>query len=295
VSATGQVNIVKLQLFQQLQAKGYVRARIDGDIYELDEPPALALRQKHTIEVVIDRFKVKTEDQDNLRIRLSESFENALNLANGLAVIASMNNDFPEQICSSQWACPECGYSLSELEPRLFSFNSPMGACARCDGLGIEPRNDDKPSQPCAQCQGNRLNSSAQNVFIQGRSITDIVNYSIESCHDFFQHLSLTGNRASIAEKIQKEIIARLSFLLNVGLDYLSLSRSAETLSGGEAQRIRLASQIGSGLVGVMYILDEPSIGLHQRDNERLLKTLFDLKGLSFPLLEIFKVLYSYY
>ena len=269
-----------IQLFQQLQAKGYVRARIDGDIYELDEPPALALRQKHTIEVVIDRFKVKTEDQDNLRIRLSESFENALNLANGLAVIASMNNDFPEQICSSQWACPECGYSLSELEPRLFSFNSPMGACARCDGLGIEARNDDKPSQPCAQCQGNRLNSSAQNVFIQGKSITDIVNYSIESCHDFFQHLSLTGNRASIAEKIQKEIIARLSFLLNVGLDYLSLSRSAETLSGGEAQRIRLASQIGSGLVGVMYILDEPSIGLHQRDNERLLKTLFDLRDL---------------
>lgn len=271
------------QLIKSLQSKGYIRARIDGDIYELDDPPTLSLRHKHTIEVIVDRFKVNTiesEQLENLRIRLSESFENALNLSNGLAFVVSMDKLFDDYIFSSQWACTECGYSLSELEPRLFSFNSPLGACSYCDGLGVESREEEMPSKPCPKCNGHRLNASAQNVFVHNKSITEIVNFSIEETYDFFQHLQLQGNRAAIAEKIQKEILARLSFLINVGLDYLSLSRSAETLSGGEAQRIRLASQIGSGLVGVMYILDEPSIGLHQRDNTRLLKTLFDLRDL---------------
>ncbi len=374
-----------VQLLQQLQAKGYVRARIDGDLYELDMPPRLALRKKHTIEVVVDRFKVR----DDLAQRLSESFENALNLSGGVVLVASLDNAFPEMVFSSKFACTVCGYSLSELEPRLFSFNNPVGACPECDGLGVDHFFDparvvhdakrslaegairgwdkrttyyyalfeslakqvgfslDVPfsdldesiqqlilygshqeaftfyypnahggplikkhifegvipnmqrryresdsqtvrddlasylsSRPCASCQGQRLNQSARHVFIEDKNLPELVNYSIESCYEFFKHLTLSGNRGEIAAKINQEIIERLGFLVNVGLDYLSLSRSAETLSGGEAQRIRLASQIGSGLVGVMYILDEPSIGLHQRDNARLLQTLQRLKNL---------------
>ncbi len=371
-----------VQLFQQLQAKGYVRARIDGDIYELDEPPTLSLRQKHTIDVVVDRFKVRAD----LSARLSESFENALNLADGLVVVASMDHQFTDLVLSSKFACPECGYSLSELEPRLFSFNNPVGACPECDGLGVDhpervvhdatlsladgairgwdkkthyyfalmesiathfnfsldnafcdlPKkiqdivlygSGDEPiafqyqrssgglfikkhafegvipnmqrryresesasvreelakylsSRPCQTCCGARLCEAARHVFIQDKNLPEISAYSIEESHDFFQRLNLPGSKGEIANKINKEIVERLGFLVNVGLDYLTLSRSAETLSGGEAQRIRLASQIGSGLVGVMYILDEPSIGLHQRDNERLLKTLFHLRDL---------------
>ncbi|ARH01179.1 excinuclease ABC subunit UvrA [Legionella micdadei] len=374
-----------VQLLQQLQAQGYVRARIDGELYELDDPPKLTLRQKHTIEVVIDRFKVRAD----LTQRLSESFENALNRAEGLAIVASVDGEFPEMVFSSKFACPECGYSLSELEPRVFSFNNPVGACPSCDGLGVDQFFDpervvhdktaslaegairgwdrkttyyypmleslarhydfnietpfcDLPeaiqdivlygsgkeviefhyqrahgdymvknhpfegvipnmqrryresdsslireelakylsSRPCQLCHGARLREEARHVFIDNKNLPEITSYSIEKAHEFFSTLELTGYRGEIAAKINKEIVERLGFLVNVGLDYLSLARSAETLSGGEAQRIRLASQIGSGLVGVMYILDEPSIGLHQRDNERLLNTLLHLRNL---------------
>nr|WP_241969616.1 excinuclease ABC subunit UvrA [Legionella sainthelensi] len=375
----------QVQLLQQLQAQGYVRARIDGELYELDSPPKLGLRTKHTIEVVVDRFKVRPE----IAQRLSESFENALNLAEGLALVASMDNQFNELVFSSKFACPECGYSLSELEPRLFSFNNPVGACPSCDGLGVDQFFDpervvhdqtaslaegairgwdkkntyyysmleslavhygfdtntsfcDLPekmrhiilygsgqeliefhyhrpsggqmvkrhafegiipnmqrryresdsgmireelakylsSRPCLSCQGARLRVEARHVFIDNKNLPEITAYSIENAYDFFKNLRMTGYKGEIAAKINKEIVERLGFLVNVGLDYLSLARSAETLSGGEAQRIRLASQIGSGLVGVMYILDEPSIGLHQRDNDRLLKTLMHLRNL---------------
>jgi excinuclease ABC subunit A len=373
----------QVQLIQQLQAKGYVRARIDGVLYELDSPPKLGLRTKHTIDVVVDRFKVRPD----MAQRLSESFENALNLAEGIAVVASLENQFADLICSSKFACPECGYSLSELEPRLFSFNNPVGACPSCDGLGVDQffdpervihnadaslaegaiRGWDKKttyyysmleslgkhygfttdtvfkdlseeqkkiilygsgseviefhyhrpngsyrvkrhafegiipnmhrryhesdsgmireelvkylsSRPCQACQGARLREEARHVFIGDKNLPEITAYPIEKSYEFFKNLHLKGNKGEIAAKINKEIVERLGFLVNVGLEYLSLTRSAETLSGGEAQRIRLASQIGSGLVGVMYILDEPSIGLHQRDNERLLKTLRHLR-----------------
>jgi len=374
-----------LQLLQQLQAQGYVRARIDGEICELDAPPKMALRQKHSIDVVVDRFKIRPD----IAQRLSESFENALNLADGIAYVASLDDSFEPIVFSSKFACPECGYSLSELEPRLFSFNNPMGACPSCDGLGVDQFFDparvihnetaslatgairgwdkkttyyyplleslaahyqfdinlafcDLPedirnkvlygsgkeeiefhyqrprggymlkrhpfegvipnmqrryhesdssmvreelakylsSRPCQTCFGARLREEARHVFIDDKTLPEISAYSIEESYEFFKHLKLSGNRGEIAGKINKEIVERLGFLVNVGLDYLSLTRSAETLSGGEAQRIRLASQIGSGLVGVMYILDEPSIGLHQRDNERLLKTLRRLRDL---------------
>lgn len=374
-----------LQLLQQLQARGYVRARIDGELCELDSPPKLSLRQKHTIEVVVDRFKIRPD----LAQRLSESFENALNLADGIALVFSLDNAFEPLVFSSKFACPECGYSLTELEPRLFSFNNPQGACPSCDGLGVDQyfdaervihdttaslangairgwdkktlyyypmlqalarhfqfdtetpfcdlpqdlqnkvlygsgdeiiefqyhrprggfmlkrhpfegvipnmerryRESDSPmvreelakylsTRPCQACSGTRLREEARNVFIDNKNLSDICAWPIETTHHFFKQLKLAGYRGEIAAKINKEIIERLGFLVNVGLDYLSLTRSAETLSGGEAQRIRLASQIGSGLVGVMYILDEPSIGLHQRDNERLLKTLRHLRDL---------------
>ena len=374
-----------LHLLQQLQAQGYVRARIDGEMYELDSPPALSLRKKHTIEVVVDRFKIRPD----LGPRLSESFENALNLAEGLVLVVAMDDSFAEKVFSSKWACSSCGYSLSELEPRLFSFNNPMGACTACDGLGVDqffdvarvvqddtlsladgairgwdkrtsyyyalleslaahfhfsievPFCDLPPSvrdlilygsgeeavefhyqrprggyvvkkhpfegiipnmqrryresdsfhvredlakylstRPCPLCSGTRLCEAARHVFIGTTNLPDIVSFSIDEAYAFFNQLQLTGARGEIATKINKEIIDRLGFLVNVGLEYLSLSRSSETLSGGEAQRIRLAGQIGSGLVGVMYILDEPSIGLHQRDNARLLKTLLHLRDL---------------
>ncbi len=374
----------QLQLLQQLQAKGYVRARIDGILCELDSPPKLGLRTKHTIEVVVDRLKVRPD----MAQRLSESFENALLLAEGIAVAASMDNQFDDLLFSSKFACSECGYSLSELEPRLFSFNNPVGACPACDGLGVDQffdpdrvihnaaaslaegaiRGWDKKtnyyysmleslarhygfdtntpfcdltddqqkmvlygsgreviefnyhrpkggymkkrhtfegiipnmqrryhesdsgmvreelakylsSRPCQTCFGARLREEARHVFIDDKNLPEISAYSIEKSHEFFKNLRLPGYKGEIAAKINKEIVDRLGFLVNVGLDYLSLTRSAETLSGGEAQRIRLASQIGSGLVGVMYILDEPSIGLHQRDNDRLLGTLVHLRN----------------
>jgi excinuclease ABC subunit A len=375
-----------VQLMQDLMAQGFIRARINGEVYELDDPPRLDLRRKHNIEAVVDRFKVK----DDLKLRLAESFETALRLADGTARVVFMDDPHAEPLVfSDRFACNICGYSLTELEPRLFSFNNPTGACQGCDGLGvkqffdpdrvivnsdlslaggairgwdrkttyyfqmiqslakhydfdIETPFDELPdelqqivlfgsgkekiefyyansrgmeikqkhrfegvipnlerryketessavreeltrylnSQACPDCDGTRLNRSARNVFITGRSLPEVSEMSVGHARDFFQALELDGWRATIAEKIVKEIGDRLGFLSDVGLDYLSLDRSAETLSGGEAQRIRLASQIGSGLVGVMYILDEPSIGLHQRDNQRLLGTLIHLRDI---------------
>lgn len=375
-----------IQLIEELKSQGFIRARVDGEIFELDQVPKLNLRKKHTIEVVVDRIKVRPDIQQ----RLAESFETATRLAEGLASIAPMQkNEFPEKVFSSKFACPECGYSLEELEPRLFSFNNPAGACPVCDGLGVQQtfdpekivhneklsladgairgwdrRNlyyfnllsslakhygfnmetpyeklpkyikhvllygsDDEEikfsymtqegkkiqrkhafegvipnmerryketessavheelskyltTKDCETCHGARLREEARFVFVENKSLPDITALSIEKAYQFFDTLKLAGKRGEIAEKILKEVKARLGFLIGVGLNYLTLNRSAETLSGGEAQRIRLASQIGSGLVGVMYVLDEPSIGLHQRDNQRLLNTLIHLREL---------------
>ncbi|MEM9690232.1 MAG: excinuclease ABC subunit UvrA [Pseudomonadota bacterium] len=374
-----------LALMQDLMAQGFIRARIDGEVYELDQPPKLDLRKKHTIEAIVDRFKVKAD----MKQRLAESFETALRLADGVAKIAWIDSDDAEIIFSDRFACNICGYSLTELEPRLFSFNNPNGACPSCDGLGVKQFFDPdrvvvNPSlslaggairgwdrkttyyyqmiksladhydfdietpfnelpeklqkvvlhgsgtekidffyantrgmqvkkkhrfegvlpnlerryretesgavreelskflntQPCPDCGGTRLNRAARHVFVDGHSLPEISEMSVGVAKRFFEDLKLDGWRATIADKIVKEINERLGFLSDVGLDYLSLGRSADTLSGGEAQRIRLASQIGSGLVGVMYILDEPSIGLHQRDNQRLLSTLVHLRDL---------------
>ncbi|HAS6987287.1 TPA: excinuclease ABC subunit UvrA [Vibrio parahaemolyticus] len=374
-----------VKTLENLAAQGFIRARIDGETCDLSDPPTLELHKKHTIEVVVDRFKVRPD----LQQRLAESFETTLELSGGIAVVAPMDGDGEEIIFSANFACPQCGYSMQELEPRLFSFNNPAGACGTCDGLGVqqyfdpsrviqddslslaqgairgwdqknyyyfqmltsladhygfdlhapfnslpkktqdvilkgsgrteiefkyindrgdirvkrhpfegilntlERRYRDTESnsvreelakyistKSCSNCGGTRLRLEARNVFIADTTLPEIVELSIADALTFFQTLKLEGQRAQIAEKVMKEINDRLQFLVNVGLNYLNLSRSAETLSGGEAQRIRLASQIGAGLVGVMYVLDEPSIGLHQRDNERLLKTLTHLRDL---------------
>ncbi|MBN8156066.1 excinuclease ABC subunit UvrA [Vibrio vulnificus] len=374
-----------VKTLENLAAQGFIRARIDGDTCDLTDPPTLELHKKHTIEVVVDRFKVRGD----LQQRLAESFETALELSGGIAVIAPMEGDGEEIVFSANFACPHCGYSMQELEPRLFSFNNPAGACGTCDGLGVQQYFDPErviqdanlslaqgairgwdqknyyyfqmltslaehydfdlhapfnslskriqevilkgsgrteiefkyindrgdirlkrhpfegilntlerryrdtesnsvreelvkyiSTKPCTSCGGTRLRLEARNVFINDTTLPQIVELSIADALTFFATLKLEGQRAQIAEKVMKEINDRLQFLVNVGLNYLNLSRSAETLSGGEAQRIRLASQIGAGLVGVMYVLDEPSIGLHQRDNERLLKTLTHLRDL---------------
>ena len=375
-----------VKTLENLAAQGFIRARIDGETCDLSDPPALELHKKHTIEVVVDRFKVRPE----LQQRLAESFETTLELSGGIAVVGWMDETDQEEIVfSANFACPKCGYSMQELEPRLFSFNNPAGACGTCDGLGVqqyfdpsrvildenlsiaegaikgwdqknyyyfqmltslsehygfdlfapfnslpkktqeiilkgsgrtevefkyindrgdirvkrhpfegilntlERRYRDTESsavredlakyistKSCSSCDGTRLRLEARNVFIGDTTLPEIVELSIADALQFFQELKLDGQRGQIADKVMKEINDRLHFLVNVGLNYLNLSRSAETLSGGEAQRIRLASQIGAGLVGVMYVLDEPSIGLHQRDNERLLQTLVHLRDL---------------
>jgi excinuclease ABC subunit A len=371
--------------FEQARAQGFVRVRVDGTVYELDEAPILNRKLKHDIEVVVDRFKVRPD----IRQRLTESFETALRLSDGLAIVAPHGGTADSLMFSARMSCPHCGYSLEELEPRLFSFNAPHGACQTCDGLGTlqvfdvdrvvaQPdlslaagaiRSWDKknpyywhfvlslakhygfdpekpfsrlPEQarqvllygsgtdkiafespdergrlrvsthrfegiipnlerryretesdavreelskylsqkPCPDCGGERLNRAARHVFVAERSLPQLSVLSVREAEAFFTALKLPGHKGEIADKILKEITARLGFLNNVGLEYLTLARSAETLSGGEAQRIRLASQIGAGLVGVMYVLDEPSIGLHQRDNERLLATLTRLRDL---------------
>ncbi|MFT6165053.1 MAG: excinuclease ABC subunit A [Zhongshania aliphaticivorans] len=375
-----------IHTFEKLRSQGFVRARINGLVTDLDDLPTLDKNKKHTIEVVVDRFKVR----EDLTQRLAESFETALELTDGIASIADMDNDKAAELTfSSKFACPHCGYSLSELEPRLFSFNSPLGACSSCDGLGVKQFFDssrivqhpdvslstgairgwdrrsvyyfhmltslaehygfdiDAPfeelsdehrqkilfgsgteeisftyindrgdnfqrkhpfegvipnmdrryketesqtvreelskflnSQSCPDCAGTRLRKEARNVFILDNTLPEITAMPVGAAREYFTELELSGRRGQIAEKILKEINDRLRFLVDVGLNYLTLDRSADTLSGGEAQRIRLASQIGAGLVGVMYILDEPSIGLHQRDNERLLKTLRHLRDI---------------
>lgn len=374
-----------LHTFNNLRAEGFIRARINGIVVDLDSAPELDKNKKHDIEVVVDRFKVRSD----LQTRLAESFETALNLTDGIAKVAFMDGGDEELIFSARFACPECGHSIQELEPRLFSFNNPHGACPSCDGLGVKQYFDpskvvhddnltlsegairgwdrrslyyfqqlkavaeqygfdiDTPfkklkkahqkvilegsgsetvtfrylndrgdiinkahpfegvlnnlerryretesdtvredlakylnMQPCPSCHGSRLRRDARHVFIDQHTLPDLVTKPIGDSLDYFQQLHLPGKQGEIAEKILKEIRERLSFLVNVGLEYLSLDRNADTLSGGEAQRIRLASQIGAGLVGVMYILDEPSIGLHQRDNERLLNTLVHLRDL---------------
>ncbi|MFU8784941.1 excinuclease ABC subunit UvrA [Aliidiomarina sp.] len=372
---------------ENLAMQGYLRARVDGNVCDLSDPPKLELHKKHNIEVVVDRIKVRP----GLEQRLAESFETALEMSGGTAMIVPMdeNDKTPPVIFSANFACPHCGYSMQELEPRLFSFNNPAGACGTCDGLGVEQYFDadkvvgnpelsltggairgwDKrnfyyyqmlrslakqfsfdlnapfselpddirdlilngsgatevkfnyvndrgdtvvrkhpfegilpnmqrryrdtdssavredlskylATKPCRACNGARLRQEARYVFVNNTTLPEIVELSIGDALTFFTEIELIGQRAAIAEKILKEINDRLRFLVNVGLNYLNLSRSAETLSGGEAQRIRLASQIGAGLVGVMYVLDEPSIGLHQRDNERLLDTLRHLRDL---------------
>lgn len=375
-----------VKTLENLAAQGFIRARIDGEVCDLSDPPTLELHKKHTIEVVVDRFKVRSD----LQQRLAESFETALELTGGIAVIDYMDKtDNEPLIFSANFACPHCGYSMQELEPRLFSFNNPAGACGTCDGLGVQQYFDadrivldnklsiaegaikgwdqknyyyfqmltslaehyafdlfspfkslskkiqqiilngsgseevefhysndrgdlrvkrhpfegilntlDRryketesnsvrddlskyiSTQSCSSCHGTRLRLEARSVFVADTTLSEICEMSIQDLMAFFSSLTLTGQKAQIADKIMKEINERLNFLINVGLNYLNLSRGADTLSGGEAQRIRLASQIGAGLVGVMYVLDEPSIGLHQRDNERLLKTLNHLRDL---------------
>jgi excinuclease ABC subunit A len=376
-----------LHIFQDLQSQGFIRARIDGIITDLDDTPSLEKNKKHTIEVIVDRFKVREDIQQ----RIAESFETCLNLTDGIAIIAPMDADSNQEelIFSSRFACSQCGYSITELEPRMFSFNNPAGACSSCDGLGVNQFFDpsriiqnsastlaegaikgwdrrtvyyfqllnsvakhygveiDTPfeqfseefqqvvlygskdediafnyvntrgdmveryhafegvipnierryretesnavredlakylnKQPCPSCQGSRLREASRHVFINEETLPELTSLPIGDALTYFEGLVLEGKRGEIAERVVKELRLRLEFLVNVGLDYLTLERSADTLSGGEAQRIRLASQIGAGLVGVMYILDEPSIGLHQRDNERLLKTLTHLRDI---------------
>ncbi len=377
-----------LHMFSDFKQQGFIRVRVDGVVYELDEVPELDAKKKHTIELVVDRFKVR----EDIKTRLAESFETALLLANDVATIAWMDDadkSNADLIFSAKFACPHCGYSLQELEPRLFSFNNPAGACPECEGLGhnnffdpervisqhlslaggairgwdrrnayyfsiiqslakhyefdidipfqelskkiqkilmygsgtetitfnypghagrrgkqrthrfegvlhtMERRYRETEStlvreelakflsvQPCPECKGTRLNEAARHVFIKDRTLAELTAMPIEKSYEFFNELQLTGHRGEIAKKINREISSRLNFLVNVGLEYLTLDRSSDTLSGGESQRIRLASQIGAGLVGVMYILDEPSIGLHQRDNDRLITTLNHLRDI---------------
>jgi excinuclease ABC subunit A len=374
-----------LHVFDTLRSQGFIRVRIDGIVVDLDDTPKLDKNKKHTIEVVIDRFKVR----DDLKTRLAESFETAIELSEGTALIVDMDSDDNDMVFSAKFACPDCGHSIRELEPRLFSFNNPYGACPDCDGLGVKQYFDEQrivlhpdaslaegairgwdrrsvyyfhmlkslaahygfdtdvpykklakkhrdillhgsngeeiqfsyindrgdtyirthafegiipnfqrryletesqmvrdelskylSMDKCPSCSGSRLNADARHVFIHDYRIQDVVRLPVGDAQVYFEQLKFTGAKAQIADKILKELRQRLTFLVDVGLNYLTLERSADTLSGGEAQRIRLASQIGAGLVGVMYILDEPSIGLHQRDNERLLKTLRHLRDL---------------
>ncbi|MFL0804707.1 MAG: excinuclease ABC subunit UvrA [Agarilytica sp.] len=374
-----------LHVFESLRRDGFIRARIDGLVVDLDDTPELDKKKKHTIEVVVDRFKVRSD----IKTRLAESFETAVQLSGGIAIIADMDEKLDDHIFSAKHSCPVCDYSLAELEPRIFSFNNPAGACPTCDGLGVKqffsedkivqfPESSlsegairgwdrrnlyyfhmlkslaahygfdvDKPwkklakkykaiilqgsgeevvdfsyvndrgdsyqrshtfegvipnmqrrfretesssvreeltkflsTMNCPECDGARLRSEARHVFIKGQNLPAITDLPVGDAYTYFKKLKFTGAKRKIAEKILKEIEDRFRFLIDVGLNYLTLNRSADTLSGGEAQRIRLASQIGAGLVGVMYILDEPSIGLHQRDNDRLLNTLTHLRDI---------------
>ena len=260
---------------------GYVRARIDGTIMGLDETITLDKQRKHTIEIVVDRLVMK--DEEALQRRLADSVETALKLTQGLVGVLTETNEVA--LYSEQLACITCGVSYPEMAPRVFSFNSPHGACPACDGIGYEvaacPEGQEySESHACPVCRGTRLRAESLAVKVGGKSIAEVTQLSIREAVPFFGDLDLSERERMIGQRILKEIRERLEFLLNVGLDYLTLDRAAATLSGGEGQRIRLATQIGSGLVGVLYILDEPSIGLHQRDNHRLLQTLLRLRDL---------------
>ncbi len=264
--------------FSDMRGKGFVRARIDGEIRELEGEIALDKNKKHTIEIVIDRLVLKERTDEKIRRRLADSIEIALRLSDGIVVINQIGGD--DILFSERLACIDCGISYPEVTPRVFSFNSPHGACPDCDGLGVKIMHEDEEGEVCPSCRGNRLKKEALSVKIHGNSIVDITKLSIKSAVHFFKTLRLSKREGFIGERILKEIRERLQFLSNVGLDYLTLDREASTLSGGEGQRIRLATQIGSSLVGVLYVLDEPSIGLHQRDNLRLLETLKRLRDI---------------
>jgi len=264
--------------FADLRGKGFVRARVDGEVVDLERDISLAKNKKHTIEIVIDRLVLKKDLEERLRKRLADSIEMALRLADGVVVIQIVDGE--DILFSERLACIDCGISYPELTPRVFSFNSPHGACPDCDGLGIRIGDEEDAGIVCPSCQGKRLKKEALAIRIEGRSIDEVTRLSIKSAVQFFNTLRFTRREAFIADRILKEIRERLHFLSNVGLDYLTLDREASTLSGGEGQRIRLATQIGSSLVGVLYVLDEPSIGLHQRDNVRLLATLKRLRDL---------------
>src|SRR2546426_3540973 len=275
---------------QEARRSGFIRARIDGKSHELADEIALDKQKKHTIEIVVDRVVLKHDDPTMQR--LADSLEIALKQAHGLVVIDLDGKK--DLVYSEKLACVRCGFSYSELTPRLFSFNSPHGACPACDGLGHEPprgcpafsehdeyeEEDFETLALCPICKGDRLKPESLSVLIDRKSIATVTRLSIRDAAEFFQRLKLTEREQFIGHRILKEIRDRLGFLINVGLDYLTLDRAAATLSGGEGQRIRLATQIGSGLVGVLYILDEPSIGLHQRDNQRLLDSLKRLRDL---------------
>ncbi len=264
--------------FSDLKGKGFVRARIDGEIRELEGEIALDKNKKHTIEIVIDRLVLKERADEKVRRRLADSIEIALRLADGIVVINQIGGE--DILFSERLACIDCGISYPEVTPRVFSFNSPHGACPVCDGLGITIAHEDEEGEVCPSCNGDRLKKEALSIRVHDSSIADVTRLSVKSAVHFFKTLRLGRREGFIGERILKEIRERLQFLSNVGLDYLTLDREASTLSGGEGQRIRLATQIGSSLVGVLYVLDEPSIGLHQRDNARLLATLKRLRDI---------------
>jgi excinuclease ABC subunit A len=272
------------QLLYDLLNKGFQKVRMDGEMRNLRERIDISKTKIHDIEVLVDSFQIHEffDNADDARMRLSESIERALLESDGLVIIKIAEEEF---LLSSKFACPRDGFSFPEVEPRLFSFNSPYGACPECNGLGTKYFGGE---EPCDVCKGARLRTEALNVFLgKNVNIVNITKLSIEEVADFFVDLKLTDQEKDISKVVIKEIEARIQFLLNVGLEYLSLDRKANTLSGGEAQRIRLASQLGSRLVGALYVLDEPTIGLHQRDNERLIKTLEDLRDLGNTILVV--------
>ena len=276
-----------------LRQKGYVRVRIDGEIHDLSDDLPTEKNKKHDISVYVDRVIIKGEP-GMLASRVSDSVETALKLGEGLIVLETYDGtQVIETLMSEKFACPECQISYPDPEPRTFSFNSPMGACPKCDGIGIDPSINDEDetekdpglneivplevtaeNSPCPECQGRRLRKESLHFKLGNQNIAEICDLSLQDVAEFFNLLKLSAREAIISDRILKEIKDRLHFLNDVGVGYLSLSRSAQTLSGGEAQRIRLATQIGSSLVGVIYVLDEPSIGLHQKDNQKLIATL---------------------
>ncbi len=271
------------QMLYDFLGKGYEWAKVDGKMQRLRERIELDKNKHHTIDILIDEIYVsefKTKPKD-ARERLSEACEHAIKASDGLLKVEANKE---ERLMSVKFMCPYDGYSYPEVEPRLFSFNSPYGACSACNGLGTK---NIWSEEPCETCGGKRLREEALHVLINEKNIVDVTSMSIEQAAEFFSDLKLTETEKNISKVVLKEIESRLHFMLDVGIDYLTLDRKAYTLSGGEAQRIRLASQLGSGLVGALYVLDEPTIGLHQRDNDRLIKTLLDLRNLGNTILVV--------